>query len=98
MTKKEALELENKCDILMSKYLHINCIVSLSLTGCFKICLENNYIILEKDNKTVSYIKFQGEYYELEEYISSIIRCIEDNKELFEKLIWSYKHIEEVEI
>lgn len=97
MTKQEALELENKCDTLMSKYLHINCIVSLSLIGRFKICFEDNYIILEKDNKTVSYIKFQGEYYELEEYISSIIRCIEDNKELFDKLIWSYEHMEEME-
>ena len=97
MTKKEAMELEIKCDKLMSEYLYIDCTVGLAIAGRFKVNIEDNYIILEKDNKTVSYIKFQGEYYELEEYIGSIIRCIEDNKELFEKLIWSYKHIEEVE-
>lgn len=97
MTKQEALELENKCDTLMSKYLHTSCVVSLALTGRFKVSFEANYIILEKDNKTVSYIKFHGEYSELEEYINSIIKCIEDNKEVFDKLIWSYEHMNEIE-
>lgn len=96
MTKKEAMELEIKCDKLMSEYLNIDCTVGLALTGRFKVIIEDDYIILEKNKKTVSYIKFQGEYSELEEYISSIIKCIEDNKELFDKLIWSYNHMNEI--
>ena len=37
MTKQEAIELENRCDKLMSAYLNTECSVALSLGGKFKV-------------------------------------------------------------
>ena len=97
MTKQEAMELEIKCDKLMSKYLDNDCIVSMALSGKFKVSFEDIYITLGKDNKSASYVKFNGYYSDLEEYINLIIRCIDENKDMFDKLIWSYEHMNEIE-
>ena len=96
MTKKEAIELENKCDKLMSEYIDNDCNVSMALSGRFKVSFGENYITLGKDNKSASYIKFHGCYSDLEEYIDSIVRCIDENKKIFEELIWSYEHLSEI--
>lgn len=98
MTKLEALELEKKCDELMSEYLDRDCCVSLALTGRLKVLFgDGDYITLSKDNKSASYVNFQGYYSDLEEYISTIVRCIEENNDVFNKLIWSYENLNELE-
>lgn len=96
MTKKEAIELENKCDELMSEYLDEDCSVSMALSGRFKVKFDDNYITLTKDISTVSYVKFHGYYSDLEEHINSAIKCIKENIDVFNKLIWSYEHISEI--
>lgn len=96
MTKREAFELEATCDMLMSQYLNCECFVSMALTGRFKVTFDSGYITLEKDNKSPSYVNYHGSYLSLGEYIDSIARCIEENKELFEKLVWSYEHQKEL--
>lgn len=97
MTKQEAIELETKCDELMSEYLGNTCCVSMAFSGRLKVSFGDYYITLSKDNMTASYIKFHGYYSDLEEHIDSIIRCINENKDVFDKLIWSYEHINELE-
>ena len=91
MTKQEAIELESRCDKLMSEYLDSDCIVCLALSGRFKVCFGGNYITLGEDNKSASYVKFHGYYSDLEEYISAAVRCVEDNKDIFNRLIRSYE-------
>jgi hypothetical protein len=96
MTKKEAIELENKCDELMSRYLNKYCNVSMALNGRLKVSFDDNYITLTKDISTAWYVKFNGFYLELEEYIDSIIKCVKDNVDIFNELMWSYEHISEI--
>ncbi len=96
MTKREAIELENKCDKLMSKYLDYDCRVSMALSGRFKVYFGDNYITLGKDNKSASYVKFNGCYSDLNEYVDAIVRCIDENKDIFDELIWSYEHFSKI--
>lgn len=96
MTKQYAIELENKCDKLMSKYMDYDCTVSMVLSGRFKVKFGDNYITLSQDNKSALYIRFNGYYSDLEEYIDAIVRCISENKDLFDELIWSYEHLSEL--
>ena len=96
MTKQEAIELENKCDELMSEYLDEDCSVSMALSGRFKVKFDDNYITLTKDISTASYVKFHGYYSGLEEHINSAIKCIKENIDVFNELIWSYEHLSEI--
>ena len=48
MTKQQAIELENKCDELMTKYLEEPCVVSMSLSGRLKVSFGENYITLDR--------------------------------------------------
>lgn len=95
MTKQEAIELEKKCDKLMSEYLKEDCSVSMALSGRLKVQFGDNYITLTEDS-TASYVKFYGGYSDLENYIQSIIKCVEENEDVFNELMWSYKHISEI--
>lgn len=97
MTKQEAIELEERCDKLMSEYLDQDCSVSLALTGRLKIMFEDGYITLGRDNKSASYVDFTGYYSDLEEYIDNIVRCVDDNKDVFDRLVWSYNNLSEIE-
>lgn len=97
MTKQEAIELENKCDKLMSKYLQEECTVSMALTGKLKIEFGSNYFTLDMDEKVASYVKYCGCYDMLEWYIESAINCVDENKDIFRELLWSYEHITELE-
>ena len=97
MTKKEAIELENKCDKLMSEYLEKECNVSLALTGKLKIEFNGNYITLNKKLEEPDYINYNGYYEDLIDDIDKAFGCIGDNNGIFNKLIWSYEHIAELE-
>ena len=97
MTKAEALELENKCDESMSKAIGEECTVSMALTGRLKVNFSENYLSLNKELNDISYIKFHGDYSDLLNYRYKILVCIEFNKKLFDKLIWSYDHKSELE-
>lgn len=96
MTKQEAIKLEKNCDKLMSEYLEEDCTVSLALSGRFKVQFGNDYITLNKDVDDAWYINFRGFYSDLRKYIDSIVKCIKENKDIFDELIWSYEHISEL--
>jgi hypothetical protein len=96
MTKQEAIELENKCDELMTRCLKEDCQVSMALNGRLKVYFDDGFVTLNKDN-TPHYIKFTGFYDDLAEHINKIVKCIEDNAGDFEQLMWSYEHVRELE-
>ena len=96
MTKTEALEIEKKCDELMSNALSWDCNVSQALTGRLKVAFDSNFINVSSDFSEVQYVGFHGYYEELITYCRKILQCLNENRELFEKLMWSYSHIMEL--
>ena len=96
MTKTEAIELENKCDKLMSEYLKENCNVSLALTGKLKIEFDGNYITLNTKLRETDYVRYTGFYDDLQVIIHKAFDCFDDYEDMFNKLIWSYEHIKEI--
>lgn len=98
MTKKEALELETKCDNLLTKATGYTCSVSQALGGNLRIQFEENNITINKyDLDTPEWVHYMGDYSELQSIISRVRVAIRKNKELFEKLMWSYANIRELE-
>ena len=100
MTKEEARRLEKRCDKIMTGYLGVTCKVSMAWTGKLKVELDDgvdNYIAWNMDYDTVDYIRYVGFYDNLLELIDNIRECIDDNRDIFEKLLWSYTHRNELE-
>lgn len=98
MTKEEALKLENRCDKIMSGYLGRECTVSLALTGKLKVEFnDGDYITWSVLHNRVDYVSYIGFYYDLVDMIAQVKECINDNGDIFDKLIWSYEHRGELE-
>lgn len=98
MTKKEALELENRCDNLLSEATGYDCSVSQALGGNLRIQFGENNISLSKyDLRTPEWVHYIGDCGELQSFISYAQFAVQKNKELFEKLMWSYANIRELE-
>lgn len=91
MTKKYALELETKCDNLLSEATGYDCSVSQALGGNLRIQFgENNISINKYDLDTPEWVHYIGDYGDLNSFISSVQVAIRKNKRLFEKLMRSY--------
>lgn len=98
MTKEEAIKLEERCDELMSRCLDRSCMVSLALSGKFKIAFDDgDYITWDMDCNDASYIQYHGSYDTLVWMIEDIREIIDDNRDIFNNLIWSYEHRRELE-
>jgi hypothetical protein len=98
MTKEEAIQLENRCDKIMSQYLGEECIVCLALSGRLKIMFnEGDYVTWNMDTNNPAYINYRGFYRDLQKYVKSIKTCISDNFDIFDQLIYSYEHRKELE-
>jgi hypothetical protein len=98
MTKEEAIQLENRCDKIMSGYLDKSCTVSMALTGKLKVVFnDGDYITWNMAHNCADYVSFVGFCNDLIETISMIKECIEDNRDIFEQLLWSYNHPYELE-
>ena len=98
MTKKEALELEIKCDNLLSENTGFSCSVSQALGGNLRIQFgENNITINKYDLDTPEWVYYIGDYGDLQSFIISVRVAIRKNKGLFEKLMWSYRNVRELE-
>ena len=98
MTKKEALELETKCDNLLSENTGFSCSVSQALGGNLRIQFgENNITINKYDLDTPEWVHYIGDYSELQSFIISVRVAIRKNKGMFEKLMWSYENVRELE-
>ncbi len=98
MTKKEACKLENRCDKIMSGYLDKSCTVSMALSGKLKIEFDDgDYITWDMSCNDVVYVSYVGFYDYLAEIVAKVKECVDDNRDIFEKLIWSYEHRRELE-
>ena len=98
MIKDEAIRLENRCDKIMSGYLGKLCTVSMALTGKLKIEFnDGDYITWNMTCNEVDYVSYVGFYDELAETIGEIRECIDDNRGIFDNLVWSYGHRRELE-
>ena len=97
MTRKEAVSLEKEVDKKFSKALGEDCKCSLNLAGKFRISFNNNLICMRPDNGYIAWIKYEGSYATLSEYLNKIEECRIDNRDLIDKLVWSYEHIKELE-
>lgn len=98
MTKEEAIRLENRCDKIMSGYLGKSCTVSMALSGKLKIVFDDgDYITWKMAVNDVDYVNYCGFYTDLVETIGKVKECIDDNRDIFNNLIWSYNHRNELE-
>lgn len=98
MTKKEAEVLENRGDKIMSGYLGKECIVSMALTGKLKIEFnDGDYITWNMTQNVPDYVSYTGCYVDLLEIFDKIKECIDQNRDIFELLMWSYTHRRELE-
>ena len=98
MTKKEALELETKCDNLLSEATGYECSVSQALGGNLRIQFgENNITINKYDLDTPEWVHYIGDCGDLNSFIGSVQVAIRKNKRLFEKLMRSYTNVRELE-
>lgn len=90
MTKQQAIELEESIDNLFSEKLETNCEVSMALAGALRVSLNNGFININSRTKRVAWVKWNGDYGELQDYINKIIITITENEEKIEMLINSY--------
>ena len=98
MTKKEAESIEKTCDYILGGYLKCDCSVSMALSGHLKIQFGEQYITISKtDLQTPVWIKYNGFWKDVQEIITDIQNVICDNRVLFERLMWSYEHGDELE-
>ena len=91
MTKQEAIELESQMDKLFSEEFGIDCQVSMSLTGALRISFENGFINIKTDTQVVDWVKWNGFYDDLRDYINKVIIVIRENKEKINMLMESYR-------
>lgn len=92
MTKQEAIELEKRCDELLSKiYPCDECFLCMTLSGNLKFQKNSNYITLHHKSFEIDYIKWTGSMYELEDFIEKVKQCYNENKDTFKLLLLSYQ-------
>ena len=97
MTKTEAKVLENRGDKIMSGYLGEECMVSMALTGKLKIEFSDGFITWNMTCNSPDYVSYIGDYNSLNEAISKIKECIDENRDIFELLLWSYHNRNDLE-
>ena len=98
MTKKEAIKLENRCDKIMSGYLGKECTVSLALSGKLKTEFnDGDFVTWNMTTNQVDYVRYIGFYNDLVETVAKIKECLDDNRDIFMNLVWSYSHRDELE-
>ncbi len=91
MTKKEAMELESSIDKLFSEKLETECEVSMALTGALRVSLDGGFFNIKVDTETVDWVKWNGDYGTLQDYINKSILTIRGNKEKIDMLMQSYR-------
>lgn len=97
MTQSEARCIESTCDQILTDNTYYDCYCSMALAAHLRVQFgENCIIISKKDLYTPVWFSFCGYWEDFEEFINQIQRCIEDNRILFEQLMWSYEHCDEL--
>ena len=97
MTQSEARNIESICDQILTDNTDYDCYCSMALSAHLRIQFGEYCItISKKDLHTPVWFSFSGYWKDLEEFINQIQKCIEDNRILFERLMWSYEHCDEL--
>ena len=91
MTKQEAIELESEIDKLFSEKLKTDCEVSMALTGALRISVDGGFFNIKTDTQVVDWVKWNGEYEVLQDYINKAKLVIEENEEKIDLLMQSYR-------
>jgi hypothetical protein len=73
------------------------CTLSLALTGKLKIMFDVNFITWNMACNDVDWVWYVGFYGDLVTATVNINKCLYDNRDIFEKLVWSYEHRCELE-
>ena len=97
MTREEAMELEKEVDKLFTLALGEECECSLNLAGKLRISFNENSICIRPSDGYIDWIKYEGFHDDLAKYYAKILQCHIDNKEIINKLVWSYEHVTELE-
>ena len=92
MTKKEAIALEALCEKYISKALDEKVEIAMTINGNLKVTFGENSVSFYEDLSTPKFISFWGFVSDLKEAIDNIIKCIDENREDFELLLWSYQN------
>lgn len=90
MTQKEAIDLEKEVDKIFSEKLEADCEVSMSLAGALRISVDNGFFNIKCDKQSVDWVKWNGDYEVLKEYINKSILAIRENREKIDMLMKSY--------
>lgn len=93
-THKEAIELQTKLENIVKDVLKEDKIeFSMALTGRLKVSIDSNYICFNRDFNTVDYIRYTGDYNELNEQIEQLLEVFAIYQSDFDSLIDSYDDI-----
>lgn len=92
MTKQEAIDLEKEIDKLFSEKLETDCEVSMALTGALRISVDYGFFNIKVDTELVDWVKWNGFYDVLQDYINKAILVIRQNKEKLDLLLQSYRN------
>jgi hypothetical protein len=92
MTKKEAIALEALCEKYLAKVLNEKVEMSMTLSGKLKVTFGENFVTFTDSFSEVIYMSFDGFALDLKEAIDKIVKCMNENREDFELLRWSYEN------
>ena len=91
MTKQQALELEKRCEKLLSDRLGSDVTLSISVRGDLVVRSSINWISVSLPSYAVAWVHFDGFYGDLVRYVNDVIDVIRKNANDFVELLWAYK-------
>lgn len=100
MTEEEALSLIDRCSEIMSGYLGMPCTVTKEWMHQ-ECLLEIRYdsgsrVFWSMSRNAVADIVYWGYYDFLVDEVGKIKKCLDDNRDIFNKLMWMYEHEREL--
>lgn len=93
MTKEEALALEAELDKIFTDAIGRECEVSMALTGALRIATSDGFINVKCDTEVVDWVKWDGYYDCLNDFITKSILTIRNTKDKIDRLLKSYAEI-----
>jgi hypothetical protein len=91
MTRKQALELEQRCEKVLQDKLGCEVTLSCSVRGDLVIRTSINWISIGLPSYAVSWVRFDGFYRDLVNFIDNVREVVRDNANDFVELLWIYR-------